>query len=557
MARFPARSAVGRQLSRRRRIRHLAAALLMWAITPWAIAAEPSAASPSHADQRPNILILFADDLGYSDLGCYGGEIDTPHLNQLAAQGLRFSQFYNTARCWPSRAALLMGYYAQSVRRDGIPGTQFGSQGQRPPWAPLLPRLLAQAGYQSYVSGKWHVDGLPLQNGFQQAYLLEDHNRHFSPQHQTLNDQPLPPAAKESGYYSSTAIADQAIAMLRSHAQQSPGQPFFHYIAFTSPHFPLQAPAWDIAKYRDRYRDGWNQMQQRRFERVTQLGLCHHALPAMDREAGPPYHIPKNLDQLGPSEVFRALPWDELTPAQRAFQAEKMAIHAAMVDRMDQEIGRILAELRDLHCFENTVILFASDNGASAEIMVRGDGHNAAAPLGSADTFLCLGPGWSSACNTPFRRHKTWVHEGGISTPLIVHWPRGIATRGQVRTAPAHLIDIAPTLLQLAGLTPPAEWDGHRRPAWPGRSLLPVFSDDKPIHADGDLWWFHDGHRALRQGRWKIVRDAKAEAWELYDLDVDRGETQNLAEAHPDRVAEMSRRWEDMLEYHRTLATQE
>lgn len=518
-----------------------------------------SIATSLAAPPRPNVIFILADDLGFSDLGCYGGEIETPNLDQLAANGLRFTQFYNSARCWPTRAALLTGFYPQQVRRDAMPGVQGGAHPRfvRPPWAALLPQLLETAGYRSYHSGKWHIDGEPLAQGFHRAYVVEDHDRFFNPQRHTLDDQPMPPIEPGRNFYITTWIADHAIECLQEHAREHAGRPFFHYVCFTAPHFPLQAFAEDIAKYVHRYTNGWNEIQAARGQRLRELMIVRHAPPPMERDLGPPYHFPEALEKLGPGEVNRPLPWDELTEEQRRFQAMKMAIHAAMVDRMDREIGRIIGQLRSMGVFENTMIWFATDNGASAEIMVRGDGHDPAAPLGSARTFLCLGPGWSSVANTPFRRHKVWVHEGGIATPLIVHWPAGIAAaqRGTLRHTVSHVIDFVPTVLELAGVAWPSDWRGRPVPASPGRSLVSVFAGDgEPLHEA--LWFYHEGHRALRMGDWKIVA-SKGEPWELYDLSVDRGETRNLAESAPTRLAAMVSTWEAMAEEIRQIANRD
>jgi arylsulfatase len=491
---------------------------------------------------RPNVVFIFADDLGFSDLGCYGGEIATPHLDALAQNGLRFTQFYNTARCWPSRAALLTGYYAQQVRRDSLPGISSGGRGVRQPWAQLLPQMLQPAGYRSYHSGKWHVDGPRLAGGFHRSYSLEDHNHYFGPQNHFIDDQKLPATPPDSGRYVTTMITDYALAFLREHAQQHAGTPFFAYVAYTSPHFPLHALPQDIARYRDKYLQGWDSARQARWERMKSMGLISCALTALERDVGPPYAFPDAIEKLGPGEINRPLPWSELTDAQRRFQADKMAIHAAMIDRMDQEVGRILEQLRAMDAFENTLIFFASDNGASAEIMVRGDGHDRAASPGSAETYLCLGPGFSSTANTPFRRHKTWVHEGGISTPLIAHWPKGIAAKGELRHNPSHLIDIVPTVLELAGGKRPQTWDGKPVPAPPGKSLVPAFAKDGSVSHDS-LWWLHEGNRAVRVGDWKLVAAGADSPWELYDLNSDRGESHNLAAAHPDKVRELERVW--------------
>jgi arylsulfatase A-like enzyme len=327
---------------------------------------------------------------------------------------VRFTQFYNTARCWPTRGALLSGYYAQQIHRDALPQVPGGGQGARPKWARLLPDLLKSAHYRSYHSGKWHIDGDVLASGFDRSLHTRNDGNYFT--------------------------------------------------------------------------------------------------------------------------------WGDLTAGQCRFQATKMAIHAAMIDRMDQEIGRLLAHLEATGALENTLIFFASDNGASAEIMVRQGGHDPHAAPGSASSYLCLGPGFSSACNTPFRRHKTWVHEGGISTPFIAHWPKGITAKNELRHTPAHVIDVVPTVLELAGVQKPASWDGEPIPPAPGRSLAPALARDEASRPD-TLWWLHDGHRAIRIGDWKLVA-AKGEPWHLHDLKTDRAEQHDLAATMPEKVRELEHAWQ-------------
>jgi arylsulfatase A-like enzyme len=504
------------------------------------------------APAKPNVLIILADDLGYSDLGCYGSEIRTTHLDGLAKNGLRFTQFYNTARCWPSRAALLTGYYAQQVRRDTVPGVTSGSRGVRPSWARLLPEMLRPLGYRSYHSGKWHVDGLPLQNGFDRSYLLQDQGRFFSPRVHHEDERKLPAVKPGSGYYATTAIADHAVKCLKEHAQKHEGKPFFHYLAFTAPHFPLHALPEDIARYKDVYRKGWDGFLADRVKRAHDAGLPAVRPAEPERDLGPPYHHPAALEKLGLGEVNRPLPWAKLTEQQRDFQARKMAVHAAMIDRMDQEIGKVLAQLRAMKALDHTLILFLSDNGASAEIMVRDDGHDPKAAPGSAATHLCLGPGWSTVANLPFRRHKTWVHEGGICTPLIAHWPKGIAARGEFRHTPGHVIDLVPTLLELTGGKHPETLQGKPVPPLPGRSLVPAFVSDRKVSRE-DLWWLHEGNRAVRVGDWKLVAAAKG-PWELYDLKLDRCETTDLAARHPEKVRELEALWKRRMEEFRALA---
>ncbi len=490
----------------------------------------------------PNIIFILADDLGFSDIGSYGAEIQTPHLDALAKNGLRFTQFYNTARCWPTRGALLSGYYAQQIHRDALPGVDGGGQGVRQPWARLLPDYLKPAGYRSYHSGKWHIDGKVLAAGFDRSLDMRNQGSFFTSAGNSIDDVPVKPPVDEKGYYATIATADHAIECLRDHAANHAGKPFFHYIPFIAPHFPLHALPEDIAKYRDKYLAGWEAVRAARFARQKELGITHTALSALEREVGPPYAFPDAMEKLGPGEVNRPLPWRELTEEQRRFQATKMAIHAAMIDRMDAEIGRILAQLQAMGAYENTLIFFASDNGASAEIMVRHGGHDPQAAPGSAASYLCLGPGFSSASNTPFRRHKTWVHEGGISTPLIVHWPAGIKATNALRHTPAHVIDFVPTVLELAGIEKPQEWNGEPVPAAPGRSLVPAFAKDETI-ARESLWWLHENHRAVRVGDWKLVA-AAGESWELYDLKTDRAEQHNLAAAMPEKVQDLAGVWQ-------------
>lgn len=491
---------------------------------------------------RPNVLIILMDDMGYSDIGCFGGEIATPNVDQLAKNGLRFTQFYNTARCWPTRASVLTGYYAQQVRRDGFAGRGGGNRGVRPAWAPLLSTTLRPLGYRSYHSGKWHVDGLPMQNGFDHAYMLEDHDRHLAPKRHSEDDQPLPPVAENSGYFTSTAIANHAIKCLKEHAEKHAAQPFFGYVAFTAPHFPLHAPAEDIARYRGRYTRGWDLMRDDRWQRMRSLEIGGGMLSPIERDVGPPYPFPEAIEKLGPNDVNRPVPWATLTPTQREFQAVKMSIHAAMIDRTDREIGRILDQLRAMGALDNTIVFFLSDNGASAEMMVRGDGHDPAATPGSSATYLSLGPGWSSMANTPFRRHKTWVHEGGISTPLVVAWPKGISARGELRHTPGHLVDVVPTVMELVTGKPLAMDRGSDAPRYPGKSLVPLFAKDGASKSD-TIWFSHEGNRALRMGDWKIVAAGAEASWELYDLTNDRSETRNLAKEKPEKLKELVDRW--------------
>ena len=490
------------------------------------------------ASSKPNFMIILADDLGYSDLGCYGSEIATPNLDKLAAGGLRFTQFYNTARCWPTRSVLMTGHYAQQIGMD----PQYG---KFPAWVRTLPQRLSPLGYRSYHSGKWHVGNAPrvvADGGFTHSYYLAQQENHFHPKRQELDDKPLP--EPEGSWYSSTAIAQHAIDFLKEHAQQHAGTPFFTYVAFTAPHFPIQALPEDIAKYKDTYAQGWPKTRAARFDRQKKLGLIATTLSDPEPQITAPSGKESDLEILGPGETRHAVPWESLTSEQKEFQATKEAIHAAMIDRLDQEVGRVLAQLKAMNAYEDTLILFLSDNGASAEIMVRGGGHDKTVPMGAAASYLCLGPGGSTVSNTPFRRHKIWVHEGGISTPFIAHWPQGISAKGELRHTPGHVIDVVPTLLALAGDPKPAM--PENAPPLPGRSLVPAFAKDETISRDF-LFWHHSGNRALREGDWKIVSAAdNRDAWELYDLTTDRAESNNLAAKEPERVKVMAERWEKL-----------
>ena len=488
---------------------------------------------------QPNILVILADDLGFSDLGCYGSDIKTPNLDRLAAHGLRFTQFYNTGRCWPTRSALLTGYYPQQTHSDP-------NRGRLPQWTRTLPQRLRPLGYRSYHSGKWHVNGAPkpvADATFDHSYDLEDHDRNFNPQRILDDDRPLPPVAKNSGYYTTTAFTDHAIRCLQEHAEKFAPQPFFSYLAFTVPHFPLHAPPEDIARYREQYLRGWDKVREERWQKLRAMGIVNCDLTPLEPGFTPRYFKPEVLKTLGPGEIEHAVPWTLLSEVQQQYQATKMAIHAAMIDRMDREIGRVLDQVRTMGAWDNTLILFLSDNGTDATIMVRGDGHDQTAAPGSAASFLCLGPGWSSAGNSPFRRHKVWTHEGGISTPLIVHWPKGIAARGELRHNVGHVIDLVPTLLELAGAKPELPAGA---PPFPGRSLVPALARDGSVSRDY-VFFNHEGNRALRMGDYKLVSAREdRDAWELFNLAIDRGEQHDLAATQPERVRAMVDRWDQL-----------
>lgn len=497
----------------------------------------------------PNFVIILADDMGFSDLGCYGGDVASPNLDQLAANGLRFTQFYNTARCWPTRSCIMTGYYAQQVRMDP-------PKGRLPAWALTLPKRLQGHGYHSYHAGKWHVNGAPrvvADGGFEHSYRLADHDRFFSPKNTQLDDVRLPEVPRDSGYYTTTEIVNRGIGFLQQHQQTHGDAPFFLYVAFNSPHFPLHALPEDIAKYERKFDDGWDVVRQRRYERLSKLGIINTSLSAAEPQTRPNWNLDeaKLQEEIGPGESGSAVPWTSLNSQQQRFQAIKMAIHTAMVDRIDQEVGRLFGQLKSMGAWDDTVIFVLSDNGASAEQLIRGDMNDKSASPGSAGSYLCLGPGWSTACNTPFRRHKTWVNEGGISTPLIVHWPVGISARGELRRQVGHVIDLVPTCMELAGIDEQPSSDDA--PPLPGHSLAAAIREDEAVDRDY-VFFHHQGSRALRMGNWKIVNDKNEETWQLYNLENDRAESQDLAELQPDRVREMSNKWQSLEQQFRRQA---
>lgn len=499
--------------------------------------------------KKPNFLVIVADDMGFSDAGCYGGEIATPNLDRLAANGVRFTQHYSTGRCWPSRASLLTGNYYQQVPK-------VSADGVLPNWGRPVPHYLRPLGYRSYHSGKWHVNQFPApvaHGGFDRSYHIRDYDRNFAVREHSLDDKPLPPVEPESGYYSSTAIAEQAVAFLKEHARRHASRPFFLYLAFIAPHFPLHAPQADIAFYRGKYDRGWDKVRAARIKRLAEMGIVDCGLSPRQPDAIPKGNLsPEALaDRIGPGEAAKAVSWRSLSAEQQAFQARKMEIHAAMIHRLDREAARVIDQLKAMGQWENTVTMFVSDNGASAEQIIRGDGHDKSAAPGSGASYLCLGPGWSTAANTPFRYHKSWVHEGGVASPLIVHWPEGLPARNELRHAPSHFVDIVPTMLDLAGQTAAPEWRGKDCPPLAGVSLARAIRED--CDPDREFIFFrHIGHRALRAGKWKLVavRDGQ---WELYDLESDRSELHDLAQEHPDKVKHMAALWERC---HRTFVEQ-
>jgi len=486
--------------------------------------------------RKPNLVVILADDMGYSDARCYGGEVDTPNLDKLAAGGLRFTQAYSTARCGPSRSCLLSGQYAQQTASDTM------TPGKIPNYVRFIPEYLKPLGYRTYHTGKWHMKHVPGERGvgFDHSYTMLDEVRFFTQNRHELDGETLP--KPEPGYYSTTAIADYGARFLKEHAREHAAAPFFLYVAFHSPHFPLQAPQEDIEKYRDRFSEGWDVARERKWQRMRRMDLINCSLAPLEPNMWTRWNTRDEelIARIGPGEVTRAVPWSTLTPDQKKLQRTKMAIHAAMITRMDIETGKLLRQLEAMGALDDTVVMFLSDNGSSSEQIIRGDGHDSSAPLGSAQTHLCLGPGWSSCSNAPFRLHKSWVNEGGIASPLILHWPKGIKDRGKLRHDPCHFVDVLPTLVDLAGGKPIAP----SGPGLAGRSIVPAFTRDAAVSRDF-LYFNHNHNRAIRVGDWKLIATGDSGPWELYDLAKDRSEQKDLSAAQPERARQLAARWKE------------
>lgn len=485
--------------------------------------------------KKPNFLLLLADDMGFSDAGCFGGEIETPNLDRLASQGVRFTQMYSTARCGPSRSCLMTGYYAQQTACDVM------TPGNVPDYTKFLPEYLKPLGYRNYHSGKWHLRFATGAGGvgFDHSYTLMDEDRYFTPKGLLLDGVAQPQPKPEDHYYTTTAIADHAIGFLKEHAREHKDDPFFLYFAPHSPHFPLQAPAEDIEKYKDKFAEGWDTAREVKLARMKRMGLVNCSLAPLEPNMWTAWNTPdaELFAKIGPGEVTRAVPWSSLSAEQKSLQRTKMAIHAAMITRMDTEIGRVLDQLRAMDAERDTVVLFLSDNGASSEQLIRGDGHDSSSPLGSAGSFLGLGPGWASNSNAPFRLHKSWLNEGGISSPMIVRWPAGLKDQNKLRHDPCHFVDVLPTFVDLAG--------GPAPQGISGRSLAPAIQKDGAApHAF--LYFNHNDNRALRIGDKKLLATGKTGQWELYDMAADRGEQRNLAAANTATVQKMAAQWQSL-----------
>ncbi|HLX62986.1 MAG TPA: arylsulfatase [Planctomycetota bacterium] len=538
-------------------------------ICVWITAAIICLISSLPAAEKPDILLILADDVGFSDIGCYGSEIQTPNLDKLAANGLRFTQFYNTARCCPTRAALMTGLYSHQAGMGHMTenhNDQDGYRGTLNKTCVTIAEVLKPAGYRTYMTGKWHVtaqtnpngskESWPIGRGFERYYgTIMGAGNYFDPALLTRDATPITPLVdpdyKPARYYYTDAITDNSIRFIDDHKRDDADKPFFLYVAYTAAHWPLHALDEDIAKYKGKYDAGYDAIRRARFERMKQLGVID-----------PKWNWNETVGN-----------WNAV--ANKEWEARCMEVYAAQIDRMDQGIGRIVAALEKNGQLQNTLIFFMQDNGACAEIISRSGkeerpgkptfepmkpgefflnthpkqtrdgrpvlGGTAVLP-GPDDTFMSYGRDWANVSDTPFREYKHWVHEGGISTPLIVHWPAGIKAHGELRAQPGHLIDIMATCVDVAGAAYPAEFNGNKITPLEGKSLRPAF-DNKPIERDA-IFWEHEGNRAVRDGKWKLVAKGPGGKWELYDMEADRTETQDLASSQPGKVEELTAKWE-------------
>ncbi len=522
--------------------------------------------------QQPNIIIIMGDDMGYSDIGSYGGEINTPNLDRLATNGLRFTQFYNTARCCPTRASLLTGLYPHQagmghmVYDRGTPAYR----GDLSFNAVTIAEVLKQAGYDTYLSGKWHVtpyvvedpdkSNWPKQRGFDKFFgIISGAGSYYDPLSLTLENDYIAP---HEDFYATTEFTDYAVKYIQEH---NTSKPFFLYVPYTAAHWPMHAPADEVEKYKGAYDTGWDNVRTKRFNKLKEMGL-----------------IDPNWKLTPRDPLVDA--WNEDIP-DKEWEIANMEVYAAMIDIMDQGIGKILKTLESKGELENTLILYLQDNGACAEdlswkkpvpydsvirpmepgeLQTKGmpDRTRDGRPVkkmkdgwpGPDDGYTAYGRNWANASNTPFREYKHWVHEGGIATPLIVHWPEGIRSKqGSLIETPAHLIDIMATCVEVSAAKYPSEYKGNSITPLEGKSLLPLFNHT-PIK-ERELFWEHEGNRAVRSGKWKLVskvsnvayknapEELPIDQWELFDMELDRTETNNLASTYPEVVKDLSKKW--------------
>ncbi len=489
------------------------------------VACNPSDHQANHqADTRPNIIFIMADDLGYSDLGAYGGEIETPHLDKLTAEGIQFTQFYNNAKCTESRAALLSGVYHHQSKNFSIPNHV------------TLAEVLQDAGYSTMMSGKWHLPGNPVERGFDRYFGFLVGAVNFFTGYQWQGDENPMRLDKEvfevpeTGFYTTDAFTDYALEFI-DEALDKP-DPFFLYLAHNAPHFPLHALPKDIQKYEDRYLGSWDALRDERYARMKRMGLIKEDWPLTPRDE----YVPA---------------WNDLDPDQQREEAYLMAVYAAMVDRLDQNIGRLIDHLESQGVADNTIIFFMSDNGGCPYAF----NHTPDLPPGPKEGYRTYDSEWANASNTPFRLYKQYSHEGGIASPLLIRWPDGISAPGTRTDQVGHLIDFMPTLVELAGARYPDSFNGKEVLPMEGVSLVPVFTGGT-VENRPPIYWEFRGNRAVRGGPWELVAE-RSKDWELYNVDVDRTELNNLLRFENERAGRMANLYETWASDSRALSNEE
>ncbi len=491
---------------------------------------------------KPNIILIMSDDMGFSDLGTYGGEVETPNLDRLAQRGVKFTQFYNTARCCPTRASLITGLYPHQTgigHMTNPPNSKNHDLGL-PAYRGFLNKnnvtiaeVLKQNGYSTLMTGKWHLgmeteDLWPLQRGFDHYYgILAGASNYFEPEGQrgiTLQNEQI--EVTDPNFYTTDAFTDHALQFIDKSQEKDNKAPFFLYLAYTAPHWPLQAKKEDIDKYRNLYAKGWGALREERFQRMQQMGLLEPNTKLSDQDSRD---------------------WDSLSKEKQDEMILRRAIYSAQIDRMDQNIGKLIDHLESKGLRDNTLIIFLDDNGACAEGGMLGGG-----PSSQLETkegyFLSYGQAWANASNTPFRKYKHWLHEGGIATPLIINWPGHIAPsdQGKVIRNYGFLPDIMATIVEVSKAKYPSNFNGNTIPPMEGESLLPLLEGSEDQVHKQPIFWEHEGNKAVRLGDFKLVMEWQPDnkgTWELYNLAEDRSETNNLALQNPDKVDELSRLW--------------
>jgi arylsulfatase A-like enzyme len=508
-------------------------------------------AALSYADQKPNIILVMVDDMGFSDIGCYGGEIQTPNIDRLAFEGVRFSRFYNGSRCCPTRASLMTGLHSHLTGIGHMTNPPNSSQHDEGPDFPnyrgflnhecvTLAEALKPAGYATLMAGKWHLgyndeSRWPLQRGFEKYYgCISGATRFFYPEDprgMTFGNKPDTKlkSTTDRPFYTTDAFTDYAIRFIQEE-QAGKKRPFFLYLAYTAPHWPHQAHEAEIAKYRGTYMQGWDAVREARYQRQIKLGLIDPKWKLSPRASDVP-------------------DWDSLDAAKQKEMDMHMAVYSAMIDRVDQNIGKLMAALKRDGIDENTLILFLSDNGACAEGPVLGRGDVLDPDKRNQSDNLNYGAAWANVSSTPFRLYKHYTHEGGAATPFFMHWPARIQPLEKWYGEPAQLIDVMPTLLEIAGAEYPKTFDGNTIHPLRGISLSPAFSG-KPLVRTAPMFSEHENNAFMMDGDWKLVgREVAApkgpdeSKWELYNLAADRTELNNLAGKYPERVDQMFRAW--------------